>query len=308
MMKKIKIILFIVICLFAFRVNASTNTYERTEDNLRVNKKWDINKKNINNVLNTPSVDASEKVYDFADILTDEEEIQLKKMIDKFIEHTGFDMVFVSDDFYYSSDYKNEEYAADFYDYNDFGIDIEHYSGVILLRNNYAADRYYGAYFFGDAQLYYAGQRTENVLDAIYYDFRNDNYMNGFDTFFSYLINYYNNGKAREYKNYYIDDNGFLQKRFVPPIFISFLIAGITTTIVISILVKKNKMVYQETKAKEYLKVESINFSVKNDQFISTHTSSYVVSSSSSGGGHSGGGGSHSGSSGGGHSGGGRHG
>ena len=68
-------------------------------------------------------------------------------------------------------------------------------------------------------------------------------------------------------------------------------------------------MIAQETKAREYLDQNSITYSVKQDQFISTHTTSYVRSSSS-GGSSGGGGGFHSsgGSSGGGHSGGGRHG
>ena len=42
------------------------------------NVKYHINNQNIDDVLDTPSVDASEKVYDFANILTDEEEIELK--------------------------------------------------------------------------------------------------------------------------------------------------------------------------------------------------------------------------------------
>ncbi len=71
------------------------------------------------------------------------------------------------------------------------------------------------------------------------------------------------------------------------------------------ILVKKNKMVIKATEAENYLDQSSVNITNKQDQFLTTHTTSYTVSSSSGGGGA----GSHSGSSGGGHSsGGGRHG
>ena len=66
-------------------------------------------------------------------------------------------------------------------------------------------------------------------------------------------------------------------------------------------------MVRKKHEAANYLKRDSININIAEDQFISTHTTHYTVSSSSGsgGGGHS----SSGGSSGGGHSsGGGRHG
>ncbi len=306
-MKKLKFIFLIFICLLGINIcNASTNTYERSKDNLRVNKKWDINSNNINNVLNTPSVDATEKVYDFADILTDEEEHELKSMIDEFIDHTGFDMVFVSDSFYYSNDRDNENYAADFYDYNDFGIDNDLYSGIILFRNANNTDPYYGVYFFGNAQLYYSQEREDNILDDIYYDFKNKYYLDGLKTFFRETTHYYDEGIPSEMKNYYVDDMGYLKKHYVPPIVMGILGSGIITTIILIILVNKNKMIAQETKANEYLDRNSINYSIRKDNFITSHTTSYVVSSSSSSGG--GGGVSSGGSSGGGHSGGGRHG
>ena len=75
-MKKI----YLIILTFVLGLNivsASTNTTPRTDDDLGVNKKWEINEKNIDNVKRTPRVDASEKIYDFAEILTEEEEKKL---------------------------------------------------------------------------------------------------------------------------------------------------------------------------------------------------------------------------------------
>lgn len=314
-----KTIYAIILCLLSITIcYASTNTYERTEDNLRVNKKWEIDRYNINDVLETPSVDASEKVYDFANILTDEEEKEVKELIDKFIKHTGFDLVFVSDSFTYSYDSQNEDYAANFYDYNDFGIDDEYYSGIVLFRNANSTDPYYGSYYFGEAQLYYSEDIYNEILDDIYSDFRSSNYLSGIKKFIKESTKYYDKGPAPGSENYYVDENGYLHYReganqvrpkYHPPIIQGLVIALIATAIVIGILVKKNFMIAQETKAREYLDQNSITYSVKQDQFISTHTTSYVRSSSS-GGSSGGGGGFHSsgGSSGGGHSGGGRHG
>lgn len=304
-MKKIKILLFITLLCISTDISASTKKFERNENNnYGVNKHWNITSSNKSNIMNTPYVDASEKVYDYADILTAEEETRVYNYINEFIEETNMDMVFVSIDMPYTYDSKNEVFAADFYDYNDFGIDFEHYSGILLLRNDYEEDRYFNIYTFGEAQLYFTYERLENILDNIYNDFVSKDYLDGIYTFTTMSSSYYEKGIPYAYKNKYIDENGFIKQKYTIPYFICFGASGIITLIVMLILIKKNKMVKKATKATEYLDGNSINYSVTNDQFVNTTTTSYVMSSSSSGGG-----GSSRGSSGGGHSsGGGRHG
>ncbi len=311
-MKKIKKILclFIVFFMFITVSNASVQTFDRQElENYGVNKKWNINSSNLSNVLNTYKVNASEKIYDYSDILTDEEEKEIYKEIDEFIKKTNIDMVFVSVDLPYQSDKTNEDFAADFYDYNDFGIDFKNYSGILLLRNTYEEDPYFNIYTFGDAQLYFSFNRLENTLDSIYDDFHSGRYYDGIDIFIKKMTSYYNSGIANEMKEYEVNEDGYLYKAYRIPYIPVILISGALTFIVMFILVKKNKMVSTATKATEYLDKSSINYTNKQDNFITSHTSSYVMSSSSGGGG--GGGSFHSsgGSSGGGHSsGGGRHG
>lgn len=304
-MKKLKILLIMIICVLIniTTISASTKTYERTESNqYGVNK--NLPKKNIYQIKKIPLVDASEKIYDYADILTDEEEQEVYKYIENFIAKTHIDMVFVSIDENFSEK-QNEDYACDFYDYNDFGIDFENYSGVLLLRNNYYADKYYNIYTFGDAQLYFSYNRLENILDDMYSDFVNKKYVDGIHTFTSMCSNYYKRGIASEYKNSYIDENGYIRYNYGIPYFACFVISGGVTLVVMLILVRTNKMVKKATKAKEYLNKDSINYTQNVDQFINSITTHHTMSSSSGGGG----GGSHSGSSGGGHSsGGGRHG
>ncbi len=301
--------LLIIVTIFFISVDmysANVITKNRTEDiNYGVNKKWEINNSNLSNVLKTPFVDASEKVYDFSDILTDIEEKKLKVKIDNFIRLTNMDMVIVTENIPYIIDLVNEEYAADFYDYNDFGIDFTNYSGVFFLRNTYESDKYYNIYTFGDAQLYFSFERLEETLDNVYYDINNDYYLNGFTTFINDMTDYYKSGIPDDMKNYYIDDMGYIEEKYNPPIFLAFIISLIITIIIMSILIKKNKMIKKEKEAKAYLEKETINYSEKKDVFITSKTTSYVISSSSS----NSGGSSSRGSSGGGHSsGGGRHG
>ena len=52
------------------------------------------------------------------------------------------EIIILIDDLPYTSDSENEDYASDFYDYNDFGLDLDkNYSGVLLFRNTYEYGR-----------------------------------------------------------------------------------------------------------------------------------------------------------------------
>lgn len=310
MKKTIKLLLLCLsIFLISTPVNAFVLTYNREyTKNLGVNKKWIINENNRKNVLDTPLVDSEEKIYDFSNILTNGEIETLRNNIEKFVDKTNMDMVILTINEPYSYDSKNEDIAADFYDYNDFGLNFEKYSGIILVRNINSYNRFFNIYTFGNAQLYYDYYTCEDILDEIYDDLKNDRYLDGFNTFISSATQYYSKGSNPDY---YVDDDGYIHKNpptYNPPIWIAFYTSVLVTLVTMIILIKKNKMVKSETHASEYIDRGSIKYNKQIDKFLHSHTSSYTVSSG--GGSGSGGGGfSHSGSSGGGHGGGGgRHG
>lgn len=315
-MKKYLLIIISLLLFVGGSVSAEVKTYNRKDyDNYGVKKGIIINDNNINNVYETAFVDASEKIYDFAEILTKEEELKLKEFANEFIDKNKMDVVILTIKREYENDYENENIAADFYDYNDFGIDFKNYSGILLLRNANPSYPYYDMYTFGDAQLYYDYSRMNSILDYIGNDIGERNYYDAFHDFISELDYYYDYGISQVYEDYYVDSNGDLHKRFNPPIIPALLVSTFVTMIIIITLVKRNKLVSKPTRADEYLDVNSINYKEKTDNFKNAVTTSYVVSSSSgSSGGHSSGGfhsggGSHShGSSGRSHSsGGGRH-
>lgn len=310
-MKKYLLIIITILTITSGSVSAEVKTYDRQEyDNYGVKKDININDNNINNIYETALVDASEKIYDFADILTEEEELLLRETANNFIQKSKMDVVILTINKQYYNDYENENIAADFYDYNDFGLDFEHYSGILLLRNAYSLDPYYDMYTFGDAQIYYDYSRMNSILDYIGDDIGDRNYYNAFKSFINELDFYFETGISPVYEDYYIDSNGDLHKRFNPPIIPALFVSSIVTLIIIVILVKRNKLVRKPTKADEYLDVNSVNYTEKTDTFKNAVTSSYTVSSSSGGssGGHSSGGSHSHGSSGRSHSsGGGRH-
>ena len=322
-MKKLKYLLLILLIL-PFTCSASTNTKDRNEqNNLGVNKHWNINDKNRQNVLNTKYVDASEKIYDYSDILTEEEEKEIKEKIDKYIEHTNMDMVFVSINLPYTKDEKNEEFAADFYDYNDFGINFKSYSGVLLLRNTYEQDPYFNVYMFGEAQLYYSFDRAESMLDNIYPYFKSQDYITGLNIFIDNYTSYFDQGIPSEMKNYYVDKDSKLQKipnnyyidenkvlhkkPYKAPWTTIVIIDSLITIITTSILIHKNKMIKQKLVTKEYMDKNGVTFTKRENNLIKEYVTHVTHDTSSGGGG--GGFSSSIGSSGGGHSsGGGRHG
>lgn len=309
MRNKLKIFL-IIMMFFSGMINcsASTKTYDRNSlPNYGVKKNWKITEYNKEKILSTPAVDASEKVYDYANILTEDEENILKEKIDKFISETNLDMAIVIPSFTYSNDSENEDYAANFYDYNDFGMGNEKNSGVLFLRNANPKDPYFNIYTFGDAQLYYDYNRLESVLDKVYPDISSKNYLSGFTDFIDEMTRYYKAGISKSLDNYKVNKNGYLKEKFRIPWFEVIGASALLTIIILVVLVKKNKMIMKASDATEYLDRKSFTINEKRDKFINSHISSYTMSSSSS----SGGGGisSSSGSSGGGHSsGGGRHG
>lgn len=310
-MKYVKLSL-VVFFMFFFSLIQVNALEERTEDNnYGVNKKGiEITSSNKSNILATPYVDASEKIYDFADILTEEEEEYLYKLVQEYINKTNMDMVILTDVKSYFYDSQNEDYAADFYDYNDFGLNLENYSGVLLYRNVYESDPYFNVYMFGNAQLYYDYNRSEAMLDAIYANMRNRNYLPAFEEFIRIYTDYYEDGVPSNMKNYGIDSMGFMYQKYTYPWLWALLVSGIVSLIYASVFIGRNKMIKKAREAKDYLNDEDIDMYKTVDQYLRSHTSSYTVSSSSgssSGGG--GGGRSSSGSSGRGHSsGGGRHG
>lgn len=305
----------ILICLsllfipnvYAISVDTTYDYCERTQqNNFGVNKKWEMNVNRNNKAQQTPCVDTSQKIYDYAKIIDDDSEYKLKSMIDDYIKETKSDLVIITVDDYYYRDEEHEDFVADFYDYNDFGIDFDHYSGTVIIRNNSLSNRYYNIYTFGDAQLYYSGSRTERVLDAIYDDISNDRYLDGFSSMITMLKDYHKKGIPFNHRHDSLDEWGYYKRGFYPPILIALIISIVVSVIYVSIQKGKHKTIKKETKADNYLDLSTINYKRRENNFVNSITTSVAVSSSSggsSGGGHS------RGSSGGGHSsGGGRHG
>lgn len=131
-MKKFKYLIVIIIAFFTIGLNcnASTRTYTRTTDNLLIPNDVKIDSNNIQDILKTPAVSAVEKIYDFANLIDDNDEGKLVEEITAFNKKANMDIVIVT-----TNDLKGfqmPEYTYNFYDYNDFltdGVTLVIYTG-----------------------------------------------------------------------------------------------------------------------------------------------------------------------------------
>ena len=84
--------------MIGFDCFASTKTFERTSDDYLVPDDIVVTSSNYSNVMSTPAIDASEKVYDFADLFTTDEEEKLYNQINAYISSYSLDMAVVTID------------------------------------------------------------------------------------------------------------------------------------------------------------------------------------------------------------------
>lgn len=282
----------IAIVSFLFHITsvfASTNVYERSVDDYRVADWVQVTDSNKDSILNTPSVDASEKVYDFANLLTDSEEKDIYYQVQDFIMEHDMDLAIVTID----SNNKGSqvEYADDFYDYNDFGIGSSR-DGVLFLIDMQYRQIYMST--TGDAIQMYSDYRIDQIMNAIYQYMTDTDYFNGISNFIDELSYYASVGYPEMDEASRLSVGQCLKYGAI--------ISAIATFIIMLVLVNKNKLVRPATTAREYLDKESVVVNNYGDIFMGSNTVKHKIEHSSS---SSGGSSTHSSSSGSSHGGGG---
>ena len=222
-------------------------------------------------INNVKAFNTSLKVYDYAQVLTVEEEQNLKRNIDLYIANHNMDMALVTVKHHEKLNTMN--YADDFYDYNGFGIG-PNYDGVIFVIDFTFGYTDIWMSTTGKAISMYTDSRIDSILDFVASK-KNYGYYEMFNAFIN-KTNYFANEGIPTYDNSVstINWGGILITSLIVP------------TIIILILVFKNKMVKKSTVAHIYLLKDSVVINKRSDNFITTHTTSVRIddSSSSSGG------------------------
>ena len=223
---------------------------------------------------NVKAFDTNAKVYDYAQVLTTKEEQNLRKNINLYIANHNMDMAIVT--VKHHEKLNTMSYADDFYDYNGFGIGTN-YDGVILVLDfTFWQNGELWMSTTGKAIDMYNDYRIDSILDSVVAN-KNRGYFEMFNAFIN-KANYF----AKE--GIPTNDNTFVETEFAWKILLIFSLA--IPSIVILVLVLKNKMVKKSTIASIYLLKDSVIVNKRSDNFVTTHTTSVRIndSSSSSGG------------------------
>ena len=293
---------FFTIFLFIINLNnvyASTNTFERSDSNYRVPSDIKITSENKYLILKTPSVDETEKVYDFANLLNETEEENLYNDIKTFISDTNYDLVVVT----VNENNKGtaEKYADDFFDYNNFGINSSR-DGILLLIDMYTREIYIST--SGNAIKMYDNSRIDSIIDSGFYELKESKYYECFKNMIEKSLVYFEKGFPSSNKNMIINDDGSITIIKKMPYFFITFVSLILSCIISLVMYFKTLSKIKKQNTVTYLNPELSDLK-RDDRFVTTYTSKIRRETSSSS--HSGGSSFHSSSSGRSHGGGGRH-
>ena len=275
-----KIIYYVVYLLLLFLISilpTSAKEFDvctRTEENLFVDSNL-INENNIDDILKTPCVDETVKVYDFADLLTDIEEEKLFNLVDTYIDNTKYDLVLVTIN--ENSKNSSKEYADDFFDYNEFGINSSR-NGVLILIDMDNRELYIST--SGYAIKMYDNYRIESILDSGYSYITNEEYYLTFSSMINSLTNYYEADFPNSNQNIEINEYGDIIFIKYIPYEVVVIIAIIITIIVSLILYNKSRLKIKAISTISYIKEK--NITLRNDNFINSIVTKTIRDSESS--------------------------
>lgn len=204
------------------------------------------------------------RLVDEADLLSDEEEMKLHKMLDEISVRQQTDIVVVTVDSLGGA--SPVEYADDFYDSHGYGFGDDK-DGILFLISMEERDWYVSTTGFGITAVTDAGLEymSDNFLD----DLSDGEYAAAFTAFAGLCDDFIT--QARSGEPY---DAGHLPKppfRFVINFFITFGIGFLIALIAVSTMKGRLKAVRCQSAADCYVKSGSLQITRSNDLFLYRH-------------------------------------
>lgn len=132
------------------------------------------------------------RVVDNADLLTDEEEAALDDHIDQMRKRLNMDFVFVSEDSSYGL--SHQQFAADFYTFNGYGVGDD-FTGVIYFVCMEPGNRGFFTAACGSAQELMTAENVNTMDDATIGLFKDGEYAKAIELQFNNLDALYTNGE-----------------------------------------------------------------------------------------------------------------
>ena len=255
-------------------VNASTRVNTRTDGNYYVPPDVIVTESNKNSILSTPAVNAEEKIYDFADLLTDGEEEALYKHVKHFIDKTKIDYVIVT----ISKNNKgsSKDYTRDFYNYNNFGND-----GIILL-----IDRdFKGIYMTtnGRAVELFPDSRMEPILKNVFLLTKEKKFFDACKSFTTSISEFVKIGTVSDDEEVVkVSEDGTVKVSKSLHLIEVSIFALVGTAIIIGILILSSRMVKKATSASDFLNKDTMKIIDISEMFLGSRTFKAPLSGGSS--------------------------
>lgn len=220
-------------------------------------------------------------VEDGADLLSDEEEIELLNKLETIQEEQNMDVVVVTIN---SLEGKTAtEYADDFYDYNEYGQN-ESRDGILFLIS--MDERQWAITTTGLGISYFTDAGQSYMTDRFMEDISSGNYFDGFMEYASLAEKFII--QAKEDQPY---DVGHMPKHLNPVVTIVEIGVCFGLAFAYGFYEKgKLKTIVKNNAAMDYLLKDEMNLHTHHDRFVNEVVTSHVIESNTTNGGTSSGG------------------
>ena len=217
-----------------------------------------------------PAYAAEQRVFDYAELLSDEEEQEVQMWAAEMQQIWNMDLAFLTTN---DTEGKSvQQYGSDFYVEQDLGLG-ENYDGVIFVLD--MGNREGQIITCGKAIDIYTDYYIDVMWDDMVGFLSVGEYFQAFFTLYVDLHHY-----ATEYEKYQADPDAYLSdyskeqktKSILTSVAISAMFALLVAAVAVSSMKKSHKNVKPFTDGRAYLKENGYHLSVNRDSFATTHT------------------------------------
>ena len=211
-------------------------------------------------VRNVYAFDKTDKIYDYALILSSKEESKIKEKVDKFIDNYNIDMVIITVKHYTQDDLNS--YLSEFYTQNEFGIG-DNKSAIIAVISLKDEKEEVEVRTFGGATSLYSDSEIRNILNNMS---KKEKYYDKLNEFIKYSDSYLVSDYAK--------NENILSS-------INFIFIITTSLIVSSVISLISFLLHKIPKYKDidvsFVKESTLEKNTKVDKFITTNTKKKAI-------------------------------
>ena len=236
------------------------------------------------------SQEPTERVYDYADMLTDEEEQSLREYIAECEEKIQADIVIVTisesveydlqdpdlPEAFHAKEVGNTDWstamrdlADNFYDYNNYGYNKVHGNGVLLLDNSYEGQKGSWLSTCGNVYDYFGDYEIDQALYAV------DDYID--------------ESPYRAYKNCisYVTRTMEESQESMPMTFAPWILVGLVVALIYAVVNLHQNKAKDTTATNQYVEGKKPKINDTRDQYLRKNVVTRRIETSSSSGGSS---------------------